>query len=228
MKGCFACPQSLPPHPIPGSLDSPGHPVPRRRGGPRSAGKADHPPGHPGHRGLRGLRLHRRGRCTRRGEQLAVLDTVAQAAAGFAAGDGPVGLPPARHSGLGAHPELPGSWPGCWCPRPTTSARRRPGCCSGSPQSADASTQPVMIYDIPARTGVALTLDTLRTLAHHPNITAIKDCGGDLAKTQALIGDGQLQVLAGDDANIFSTLALGGAGRHCRQRPCAHGAAGGS
>ncbi len=77
---------------------------------------------------------------------------------------------------------------------------------------ADASTQPVLIYDIPARTGVALALDTLRTLALHPNITAIKDCGGDQAKTQALIADEQLQVLAGDDANIFTTLALGGTG----------------
>ena len=53
---------------------------------------------------------------------------------------------------------------------------------------------------------------TLRTLAQHPNITAIKDCGGDPAKTQTLIADGQLQVLAGDDANIFTTLALGGTG----------------
>ncbi|TAH12025.1 MAG: 4-hydroxy-tetrahydrodipicolinate synthase [Curvibacter sp.] len=77
---------------------------------------------------------------------------------------------------------------------------------------ADASTQPVLIYDIPARTGVALALATLRTLALHPNITAIKDCGGDQAKTHALIADEQLQVLAGDDANIFTTLALGGTG----------------
>lgn len=77
---------------------------------------------------------------------------------------------------------------------------------------ADASRAPVWLYDIPARTGSTLQLATLRTLAQHPNIRAIKDCGGDAAKTQALIADGQLQVLAGDDANIFATLAWGGAG----------------
>ena len=77
---------------------------------------------------------------------------------------------------------------------------------------ADASEVPVMIYDIPARTGTVIACDTMLTLAQHPNIRAVKDCGGDAAKTQALIADGRLQVLAGDDAQIFSTVALGGAG----------------
>jgi 4-hydroxy-tetrahydrodipicolinate synthase len=77
---------------------------------------------------------------------------------------------------------------------------------------ADASVHPIVVYDIPARTGVVLQLSTLRTLAQHRNIVAVKDCGGDAAKTQALIADGQLQILAGDDANIFSTLAQGGVG----------------
>jgi len=40
----------------------------------------------------------------------------------------------------------------------------------------------------------------------------IKDCGGSAAKTQALIEDGRLAVLAGEDAQVFSTLCLGGAG----------------
>ena len=77
---------------------------------------------------------------------------------------------------------------------------------------ADAASAPVVIYDIPYRTGVAIELDTLLGLAEHPNIAAIKDCGGDAAKTQALIADGRLQVLAGDDAQIFTTVAQGGAG----------------
>jgi 4-hydroxy-tetrahydrodipicolinate synthase len=77
---------------------------------------------------------------------------------------------------------------------------------------ADASAQPIIVYDIPYRTGVQLELATLRRLAQHPRIRAIKDCGGDSSKTQALIADGQLQVLAGEDAQIFSTLALGGSG----------------
>ena len=77
---------------------------------------------------------------------------------------------------------------------------------------ADASDKPLVVYDIPYRTGATLALDTLLALAGHPNIQAIKDCGGDAGKTQALIADGRLQVLAGEDAQVFSTLALGGAG----------------
>lgn len=77
---------------------------------------------------------------------------------------------------------------------------------------AERSAHPLIVYDIPYRTGATLELATLRALAAHPRIAAVKDCGGDAAKTQALIADGQLQVLAGEDAQIFSTLALGGAG----------------
>jgi 4-hydroxy-tetrahydrodipicolinate synthase len=77
---------------------------------------------------------------------------------------------------------------------------------------ADASTVPVILYDIPYRTGSTLDLATLRTLAGHPRICAVKDCGGDPAKTRALIADGRLQVLAGEDANIFSTVSQGGHG----------------
>ena len=77
---------------------------------------------------------------------------------------------------------------------------------------ADAAAAPLVVYDIPYRTGVAISLETLRQLARHPNIAAIKDCGGDAAKTQALVHDGDLQVLAGEDAQIFSTVAMGGVG----------------
>lgn len=77
---------------------------------------------------------------------------------------------------------------------------------------AHASAVPLIVYDIPYRTGATLELSTLRTLARHPRIRAIKDCGGNAAKTQALIADGALQVLAGEDAQIVTTLAWGGAG----------------
>lgn len=77
---------------------------------------------------------------------------------------------------------------------------------------ADASDKSLVVYDIPYRTGATITLETLMTLAAHPNIQAIKDCGGDVGKTQALVADGRLQVLAGEDSQVFSTLALGGAG----------------
>jgi 4-hydroxy-tetrahydrodipicolinate synthase len=77
---------------------------------------------------------------------------------------------------------------------------------------ADTSKTPLIVYDIPYRTGVRLDIATLLTLAGHPNIHAIKDCAGSLETTLALILDGRLSVLAGEDMNMFSTLCLGGHG----------------
>ncbi|MEO7887224.1 MAG: 4-hydroxy-tetrahydrodipicolinate synthase [Polaromonas sp.] len=77
---------------------------------------------------------------------------------------------------------------------------------------ADASAVPIILYDIPYRTGSKMELETIRALATHPRIQALKDCGGDPAKTQSLITDGRLQVLAGEDVNIFTTTAAGGRG----------------
>ncbi len=77
---------------------------------------------------------------------------------------------------------------------------------------ADASPVPLVLYDIPYRTGVELRLDTLLALAAHPRIQGIKDCGGDAGKTAALIADGRLAVLAGEDAQVFAHLAMGAAG----------------
>lgn len=77
---------------------------------------------------------------------------------------------------------------------------------------ADASHLPIILYDIPYRSAVSMELDTLRQLARHPRIVAIKDCGGDPRKTQSLIQDGVLDVLTGEDEQLFTTLCLGGSG----------------
>lgn len=77
---------------------------------------------------------------------------------------------------------------------------------------ADAASVPVVLYDIPYRTGVRIERETLRRIVRHPNIVAIKDCGGDPETTMALIADGQVSVLAGEDLQIFTNLCLGGAG----------------
>lgn len=77
---------------------------------------------------------------------------------------------------------------------------------------ADAAEIPLVLYDIPYRTGVRIERETLRRIVRHPNIQAIKDCAGDAETTMALIADGQVQVLAGEDTQIFNTLCLGGAG----------------
>ena len=77
---------------------------------------------------------------------------------------------------------------------------------------ADTSVVPLVIYDIPYRTGTTISTDTLMQLAAHPRIQAVKDCGGDIVKTLALIADGRLNVLTGDDIHMFATLAQGGHG----------------
>jgi len=77
---------------------------------------------------------------------------------------------------------------------------------------ADAAPAPLIIYNIPYRTGVVIERQTIDALARHERIVAIKDCGGSAALTMDLIRDAQLTVLAGEDEQIFSTLCLGGAG----------------
>ena len=77
---------------------------------------------------------------------------------------------------------------------------------------ADASPAPLVVYDIPARTGVRIELATLLALAAHPRIVALKDCGGRVEQTEGVIADGRLQVLCGNDNEWFSTRCLGGAG----------------
>lgn len=79
-------------------------------------------------------------------------------------------------------------------------------------QVADAACVPVVLYDIPYRTGVRIERETLRRIVQHPRIAAVKDCSGDTATTASLIADGHVQVLAGEDMQIFNTLCLGGAG----------------
>jgi len=144
-------------------------------------------------------------------EQLAVLDTVLQASAGLPVVMGLSGY----HMGqTQAWVETLSQQPiaGLLVPAPHYIRPSQGGLQHWFTLLADSATQPLIIYDIPYRTGSQLTLETLLALAAHPNIRAIKDCGGDAAKTQALINDGRLQVLAGEDAQILATLRMGGVG----------------
>lgn len=77
---------------------------------------------------------------------------------------------------------------------------------------ANASSVPLVLYNIPYRTGVAMEFDTIARIARHERVAAIKDCGGDLGLTMRLITETRLQVMAGEDAQLLSTLALGGSG----------------
>ncbi|MFA5941366.1 MAG: dihydrodipicolinate synthase family protein [Sinimarinibacterium sp.] len=77
---------------------------------------------------------------------------------------------------------------------------------------ADAAPCPLIAYNVPYRTGVAMTFSTFEAVARHANIRAVKDCGGDPALTLDLITRTPLDVLAGEDGNILTTLCAGGAG----------------
>jgi 4-hydroxy-tetrahydrodipicolinate synthase len=77
---------------------------------------------------------------------------------------------------------------------------------------ASASPRPIVAYDIPARTGVRIEARTLLDLAAHPNIVALKDCSGDRAAAEAVLADGRLALLCGNDDELFDQLARGAAG----------------
>jgi 4-hydroxy-tetrahydrodipicolinate synthase len=77
---------------------------------------------------------------------------------------------------------------------------------------ADASSVPLILYDIPYRTGVAFEQATLLNIVAHERIVAIKDCGGNLNNTLALLTSGKVDVLCGEDNQIFSALCLGAKG----------------
>ncbi len=77
---------------------------------------------------------------------------------------------------------------------------------------ADASGVPIILYDIPYRTGATFEQATLLNIVAHPRIVAIKDCGGNLGNTLALLASGEVDVLCGEDVQIFNALCLGASG----------------
>ena len=79
---------------------------------------------------------------------------------------------------------------------------------------ADASTKPIILYNVPSRTGVAIEPATYAKLADHPMIWAIKEANGNISKiveTAALVGD-KLDIYSGNDDQIVPVMACGGKG----------------
>ena len=79
---------------------------------------------------------------------------------------------------------------------------------------AQATTLPVMLYTIPAKAGVTLTIDTVRRLSEIPNIRGIKDSGGDFDRLLQLINlrRDDFAVFTGTDSMILWSLIAGGDG----------------
>jgi 4-hydroxy-tetrahydrodipicolinate synthase len=79
---------------------------------------------------------------------------------------------------------------------------------------ADASTVPVILYNVPGRTGCNLLPKTVAKLAEHPNIVGIKEAAGNMAQVvelMSLCGD-KIDVYSGEDALTVPILAMGGVG----------------
>lgn len=77
---------------------------------------------------------------------------------------------------------------------------------------ARATGLPVMVYDIPGRTGLALEPATLELLAREPQVVAVKDAKDDLAATSWLLRETDLAVYSGTDQLNLPLLAIGAAG----------------
>ncbi|NXI52350.1 HOGA1 protein, partial [Chloroceryle aenea] len=83
---------------------------------------------------------------------------------------------------------------------------------------ADASPIPVVLYSVPANTGLDLPLEAVFTLAQHPNIIGIKDSGGDITRMGLMVHKTQqedFQVLAGSAGFLLASYALGASGGVC-------------
>ena len=143
-------------------------------------------------------------------ERLAVLDSVLEAAPGLPLVAGLSGIDPrAMLAELEAIRRRPIA--GILVPPPSY-VRPSQAAIVRFYDSVAAPGVPVIVYNIPYRTGVRIERDTFRELARIPGLVAVKDCGGDTALTQELIAGGRFDVLAGEDLQIFTTLCLGGAG----------------
>ena len=79
---------------------------------------------------------------------------------------------------------------------------------------ADAATLPVIVYNVPSRTGMSMNPDTLAQLAVHPNVAGLKEASGDLSLAADFIQrtHGELPLYCGNDDLIVPLMALGVAG----------------
>ncbi|MEJ6493174.1 MAG: 4-hydroxy-tetrahydrodipicolinate synthase [Actinomycetes bacterium] len=77
---------------------------------------------------------------------------------------------------------------------------------------ADATDLPVMVYDIPGRSGVAISNDTMLQLSEHPKIIANKDAKGDIWAASQIMAQSEMAYYSGDDPLNLALLAVGAIG----------------
>ena len=77
---------------------------------------------------------------------------------------------------------------------------------------ADATGLPVLVYDIPGRTGTAIATETLVQLSAHPRIVAVKDAKGDFGASSVVMATTDLAFYSGDDMLNLPWLSVGAVG----------------
>lgn len=77
---------------------------------------------------------------------------------------------------------------------------------------ADAVNIPIMLYNVPSRTGCNIAVDTYIELAKHPNITAVKEASGKMETVMGIAANTDLDIYSGNDDEALCCLALGGKG----------------
>ena len=80
--------------------------------------------------------------------------------------------------------------------------------------TADASTKPCILYNVPSRTGCNLLPETVARLAEHPNIVGIKEASGNISQIAELarLCAGKIDIYSGNDDQIVPVMSLGGVG----------------
>ncbi len=77
---------------------------------------------------------------------------------------------------------------------------------------ADASRKPVIIYNVPGRTGTDMSVETIARLGEHPNIIGVKDAAGSVERVTRLRAMSGMAYMSGDDHLCLSQVFMGGAG----------------
>lgn len=149
---------------------------------------------------------------THRNEKVDLLRAVVDAVGGRAQVLAGVGSNDTAHAVLMAQDAAKAGATGLLAVTPYYSKPPQSGIIAHTVAVAESTDLPVMLYDIPGRTAVALTHETLLTLAKHPQVVALKDAKDDLVATSKVLAETDLAVYSGTDALNLPLLSLGAVG----------------
>lgn len=145
-------------------------------------------------------------------EKTALVRTVANAVGGDATVIAGVGAGDTQHSIDLAQAAVEAGADGLMVVAPYYSRPSQTGLLRHFTAIADSTSLPVMLYDVPKRTGVAISQETLVAAAEHPRIVAVKDAKGDLASSSWVIQQTDLAYYSGEDVLNLPLLSVGAVG----------------